>query len=134
MGAMPGEWTGMTTRRRLSRTSSSRGGARAWLALPGLLLCLAVLGGARAAPPAPRPNILFPGADEYRYDCLGIAGHPLVKTPNFDRLAREGVRFTRAYVAAPVCSPSRATLFTGRYPQLHGVTQNGMALKPGEVG
>ena len=43
------------------------------------------------------------------------------------------MRFTRAYAAAPVCSPSRATLFTGRYPQVHGVTQNNLPFKPGEV-
>jgi arylsulfatase A-like enzyme len=72
-------------------------------------------------------------ADEYRHDCLGIAGHPIVKTPSFDKLAREGVRFTHAYVASPVCSPSRATLFTGRYPQVHGVTQNNMPFNAGEV-
>ena len=80
-----------------------------------------------------RPNILFLVADEFRHDCLGVAGHPIVKTPNFDKLAQEGVRFTQAYVAAPVCSPSRATLFTGRYPQVHGVTTNNMPFAPGEV-
>src|SRR5262249_7576075 len=53
--------------------------------------------------------------------------------PNFDKLAREGVRLTRAYVAAPVCSPSRATLFTGRYPQVHGVRTNNVPFAPGEV-
>jgi arylsulfatase A-like enzyme len=79
-------------------------------------------------------NILFLMADEFRHDCLGSAGHSLVRTPNLDRLAREGIRFSRAYTASPVCSPSRATLFTGRYPQIHGVIQNGMALAAGEIG
>src|SRR3954470_23386862 len=73
-----------------------------------------------------RPNILFLVADEFRHDCLGVAGHPIVKTPNFDRLARDGAFLRSAYVAAPVCSPSRATLFTGRYPNVHGVLNNGM--------
>jgi arylsulfatase A-like enzyme len=79
------------------------------------------------------PNILFLVCDEYRHDCLGVEGHPIVKTPNFDKLANDGVRLRQAYVAAPVCSPSRATLFTGRYPQVHGVTTNNMAFAPGEV-
>jgi arylsulfatase A-like enzyme len=78
-------------------------------------------------------NILFLVADEYRHDCFSVAGHPIVKTPNFDRLAGEGVRFTRAYVASPVCSPSRATMFTGRYPAVHGVTGNNMPFHEGEV-
>ena len=99
---------------------------------------LAVASSARAgddepAPAVPRPNILFLVADEYRHDCLGVAGHPIVKTPNLDRLARTGVRFTSAYTASPVCSPSRATLFTGRYPQVHKVVTNGLPLRPGEV-
>ena len=93
-----------------------------WLATP-----------TRAAAPAHRPNILLLVADEYRHDCLGVAGHPIVKTPNFDRLAAEGVRFTRAYVAAPVCSPSRATMFTGRYPNVHGVQGNNFPFNEGEV-
>jgi arylsulfatase A-like enzyme len=99
-----------------------------------LLALLSVLGGQLFAAEAKRPaNILFLMADEYRHDCLGVAGHPIVKTPSFDRLAREGVRFTHAYVASPVCSPSRATLFTGRYPQVHGVTQNNLPFNDGEV-
>src|SRR5438067_345514 len=79
------------------------------------------------------PNILFLVADEYRHDCLGVEGHPIVNTPNFDRLAGGGVRFTQAYAASPVCSPSRATLFTGRYPHIHGVRSNNLPFAPGEV-
>ena len=80
-----------------------------------------------------RPNILFLMADEFRHDCLGVAGHSIVRTPNLDRLASQGIRFTNAYVASPVCSPSRATLFTGRYPQVHGVIGNGLPLNQGEI-
>src|SRR4051812_30314593 len=101
----------------------------------GILLLvtgLIVSGSANAAGPR-RPNILFLVADEYRHDCFGVAGHPIVKTPNFDKLAKEGVRFTHAYAASPVCSPSRATLFTGRYPQVHGVVSNNLPFAPGEV-
>ncbi len=88
---------------------------------------------ALAAAPARRPNILFLVADEYRHDCLGVEGHPIVKTPNLDALARRGVRFTQAYTASPVCSPSRGTMFTGRYPQVHGVQRNGFPFAEGEV-
>jgi arylsulfatase A-like enzyme len=99
-----------------------------------VLSALLFILGAAALNAAARPaNILFLMADEYRHDCLGVAGHSIVKTPNFDRLASEGVRFTQAYVASPVCSPSRATLFTGRYPQVHGVTQNNLPFNAGEV-
>ncbi|HEY2930514.1 MAG TPA: sulfatase-like hydrolase/transferase [Acidobacteriota bacterium] len=97
------------------------------------LLSLRQISG-RAKPALPHlPNILFLMADEYRHDALGVAGHKIVKTPNFDRLARQGIRFTRAYTASPVCSPSRACLFTGRYPQIHGVVQNDLPLNPDEV-
>lgn len=88
---------------------------------------------ALAAPAARPPNILFLVADEYRHDCLSVAGHPFVKTPNLDQLAADGVRFTRAYVTSPVCSPSRATMFTGRYPQVHGVRGNNFPFSEGEV-
>jgi arylsulfatase A-like enzyme len=98
-----------------------------------LLAVFTVLSASAARAADRRPNILFLVADEFRHDCLGVAGHSVVKTPSFDRLAREGVRLTRAYVAAPVCSPSRATLFTGRYPQVHGVRRNNLAFAPGEV-
>jgi arylsulfatase A-like enzyme len=98
-----------------------------------VLLALVGFSSSAASAADRRPNILFLVADEYRHDCLGAAGHPIVKTPNLDRLAGGGMRLSRAYVAAPVCSPSRATLFTGRYPQVHGVTTNNMPFAPGEV-
>ena len=100
-----------------------------------LVLVLLVLAGpVFAGDPLRRPaNILFLLTDEFRHDCLGVAGHPIVKTPNLDKLAGQGVRFTHAYAASPVCSPSRATLFTGRYPQVHGVKQNNLPFNDGEV-
>jgi arylsulfatase A-like enzyme len=61
------------------------------------------------------PNIVFIVADQFRGDSLGCAGHPNVKTPTYDRLAREGVRFSRAYTPNPICVPTRATLITGNY-------------------
>jgi len=107
-----------------------------WPLVIALVACLITLKetSGQAKPTPPRyPNILFLMADEYRHDALGVAGHKIVKTPNLDRLARQGVRFTQAYTASPVCSPSRATLFTGRYPQIHGVVRNDLPLNPGEV-
>ncbi len=103
--------------------------------LPLFLLLLGLIGSlGLAAEPLRRPaNILFLLTDEFRHDCLGVAGHPIVKTPNLDHLAAQGVRFTRAYAASPVCSPSRATLFTGRYPQVHGVKQNNLPFNAGEI-
>lgn len=97
------------------------------------LVTISLTAPVRAAASARSPNILFLVADEYRHDCLGVAGHPIVRTPNLDRLAAEGVRFSRAYVASPVCSPSRATMFTGRYPQAHGVRGNNFPFNPGEL-
>jgi N-sulfoglucosamine sulfohydrolase len=61
-----------------------------------------------------RPNILFIVADDWSYPHAGVYGDKAVKTPNFDRMAREGVLFTNAFCAAPSCTPSRASLLTGR--------------------
>lgn len=72
----------------------------------------------------PRPNIIFILVDELRYNALSCMGHPFVKTPNIDRLAKEGMLMKNAYVTTPVCSPSRATFLTGRYAQSHGVVKN----------
>jgi choline-sulfatase len=64
-----------------------------------------------------RPNILFLFSDQHRADALGCAGHAHVRTPNLDKLAATGTRFTRAYAAAPICHPCRSALMTGR--QVH---------------
>lgn len=65
---------------------------------------------------ADRPNILFCIADDWSYPHAGIYGDPVVRTPTFDRIAKEGALFTRCYCAAPSCTPSRAAILTGRYP------------------
>lgn len=67
------------------------------------------------AEPAARPNILWVVTEDDTADFVGAYGDPLARTPTFDRLAREGVLFERAYAAAPVCAPSRASLITGMY-------------------
>ncbi len=63
-----------------------------------------------------RPNILVIVADDWSYPHAGYYGDKIVSTPNFDQLAREGVVFSRAYATAPVCTPARSALLTGRYP------------------
>ena len=78
-------------------------------------------------------NILFIMYDQLRWDYLSCAGHPTLETPNFDRVAKKGVRFTRAYVQSPVCGSSRMSFYTGRYCHSHGAQWNGHPLKVGEL-
>jgi len=69
-------------------------------------------------------NFLFILTDDQRWDALSIAGHPFLKTPNLDWIARTGARFTNAFVTTSLCSPSRACFLTGKYAHIHGVTNN----------
>lgn len=71
-----------------------------------------------------RPNILFVITDQQRFDTIAALGHEHAITPNLDRLVRCGTTFTRTYVTAPSCAPSRASLFTGMYPHSTGVLKN----------
>src|SRR5205809_3889222 len=89
-----------------------------------------LIGGAAAAPAAmamqaparaSRPNILLLMADQFRADCLGVSGNRAIHTPNLDRLAGEGVRFTNAYSSMPTCTPARAALLSGLAPWNHGM-------------
>lgn len=77
-------------------------------------------------------NILFIMYDQLRFDYLGCAGHPTLKTPNFDRVAAQGVRFTEAHVQSPICGASRMCFYTGRYASSHGAQWNGFPLRVGE--
>jgi N-sulfoglucosamine sulfohydrolase len=73
-----------------------------------------------------RPNVLIITADDMTYNSLGIMGNPMENiTPNIDRLAKQGMLFTRGYVTTPVCGPSRESIFTGLYPVHHGVMGHG---------
>jgi arylsulfatase A-like enzyme len=78
--------------------------------------------------PASRPNVLLIMADQCRSDALGASGNKVIQTPNLDRIAKGGVRFTNCWVQNPVCMPSRASIFTGRYPRVHRVRRNGVPL------
>lgn len=69
---------------------------------------------------AEKPNILFFFVDDQRHNTLGCAGHAIVKTPNVDRLAKQGVRFDHAYVTTPICWVSRASLLTGMWSRTQG--------------
>ena len=80
-----------------------------------------------------RPNVLWLMTDQYRGDMMGFLGHPAVKTPNLDRLAAQGVAFTRSYCTSPVCHPSRASMMTGMHLPHHGALVNGMATDQGLV-
>ncbi len=95
----------------------------AWLAIS--LLALGPLLQA-AEPEAPRkdkrPNILILLADDLRHDTLGVAGHPVVKTPHLDQLSREGMRFTHACVTTAICGVSRSSLLSGQWMSRHGNT------------
>jgi len=75
-----------------------------------------------------RPNILLITADQWRGDCLGTIGHPVVKTPNLDAFAEEATVFERHYATCAPCSPARASLYTGLYQMNHRVVWNGAPL------
>lgn len=71
-----------------------------------------------------RPNVVFILTDDQRWDQLGCAGHPFLKTPHIDRLAEEGAYFENMFVTTSLCSPSRASFLSGLYANTHGVVNN----------
>jgi N-acetylglucosamine-6-sulfatase len=71
-----------------------------------------------------RPNIVVVLVDDLRWDEIGCAGHPFVRTPHIDRIAYEGARFRNAFATTPLCSPIRASLLTGQYAHHHGIVDN----------
>ncbi|HQL64629.1 MAG TPA: sulfatase-like hydrolase/transferase, partial [bacterium] len=78
-----------------------------------------------------KPNILFITSDQQHYNTLGCI-NPEIQTPNLDKLAKQGIRFTRAYCTNPTCTPSRASLITGKYPGQHGAWALGTKLPEDE--
>ncbi|WPI25740.1 sulfatase family protein [Klebsiella oxytoca] len=89
--------------------------------LIGLALCAGSAMHSVYAADAKHPNLVIILADDLGYGDLGAYGHQIVKTPNIDKLAQEGVKFTDYYAPAPLCSPSRAGLLTGRMPFRTGI-------------
>src|SRR6267143_471345 len=71
-----------------------------------------------------RPNFLVLLIDDLRYDEFGAGGHPYMKTPHIDRIAREGALFERAFHTTSICSPNRASIMTGQYAARHGIIDN----------
>jgi arylsulfatase len=80
-----------------------------------------------------RPNVIWICTDQQRYDTLGCYGNEAVRTPNVDQLASRGVQFNRCFSQSPVCTPSRASFLTGRYPRTTRCRQNGQAMPADEV-
>lgn len=76
------------------------------------------------------PNILLITTDQQRFDHLGLKGLTAINTPNLDRLGREGIHFDRAYCPSPICTPTRVSLLTGRYPSSHGAYTIGVTPDP----
>lgn len=72
-------------------------------------------------PSTGRPDILLIMTDQQRGDCLGVAGHPVIQTPQLDQLAAEGTRFNRAYTTCPSCVTARRSLLSGQFPTTHGM-------------
>lgn len=70
------------------------------------------------------PNFVVVVLDDVRFDDLGFAGHPFVRTPNFDRVAADGVSFSRCFASTPLCSPNRACILTGQHARVHGILDN----------
>ena len=89
--------------------------------------------GSQPKPQSRPPNIVLILTDDLGYGDISIQGHPLIRTPNIDRMAREGQRWTSFYASAPLCNPSRVALVTGRMPiRIHGSDKNSWANLPDE--
>jgi len=108
---------------------------RAFLKAAGAAAGLAAVGraGLAAGRPAAKPNIILCMADDQGWGDMAYNGHPVLKTPNFDRMAAEALRFDRFYAAAPVCSPTRGSVMTGRHPNRFGCFKWGYPLRPEEI-
>ena len=78
-------------------------------------------------------NVLFLLSDQHRAQALGCHGDPLIKTPNLDRLAAEGIDFTNAYCNNPLCCPSRCSMLSGQYSKDIGIYENQDILQPNSV-
>ena len=108
---------------------------RDFLKFAGAGICLGAMGcvsgsGARSSK---KPNILLCMADDQGWGDMAYNGHPVLKTPNFDAMAASALRFDRFYAAAPVCSPTRGSVMTGRHPNRFGCFKWGHTLRPQEI-
>src|SRR5688572_18851087 len=94
-------------------------------ALGGAIASLPFAGGLRAQNAPANPNIVFIMTDDQRQDAMSAYGNAILKTPNMDRIAAEGIRFTEMFVTNSLCAPSRVSYLTGLYSHTHGVVTNG---------
>jgi hypothetical protein len=108
-----------TTRREFLKTSATAAAGLALSSCAGPIL--------RGADAPKRPNIVYLMTDDQAWHAMSCAGDPVVRTPNMDRLAREGLRFTSMFVTNSLCAPSRACFLTGKYSHIHGVRNNEVA-------
>ena len=108
---------------------------REFLRVAGAGVCLAAARDwpALGADRSDKPNIILCMADDQGWGDMAYNGHPVLKTPNFDAMAAEALRFDRFYAAAPVCSPTRGSVMTGRHPNRFGCFKWGHPLRPQEV-
>lgn len=97
-----------------------------------LLILLVSTSGVEANPPE-SPNIILLVTDDHRWDALGAYGNDVIRTPNIDRMAGEGVLFENMFVTTSICAPSRATIMTGQYPSRHGIRGFGTELSPTQL-
>ena len=94
------------------------------------LIAFFLFGLSLCAKPIGRPNILVILSDDQRADHLGVNGHPVLRTPNLDHLAKEGINFRNAFASSTACTPNRTCILTGQYERKHGVNFNsGSSLK-----
>ena len=113
---------------------AARAGAtlgRVGLALAGAIGALATIADAQEQPS--KPNFVLVMADDMGWGDVGYNGHPIVRTPVLDAMADQGIRFDRFYAAAPVCSPTRGSVLTGRHPNRFGCFSWGYRIKPQET-
>ncbi len=94
-----------------------------WLSIPIFVVLLATFALSRAEG-AERPNILFIMSDDHAYQAIGAYGSKVNQTPNIDRIAKQGMRFDRAFVTNSICGPCRAVILTGKYSHLNGFATN----------
>jgi arylsulfatase A-like enzyme len=113
----------MTTQNNI-KDPTRRAFLQSGLAAAGTLVASSLGDQAQSQTPARRPNLVFFLGEGQRADALSIAGHPIVRTPNQDRIGREGIRFRNAFCTNALCAPARATTLTGMYSRSTGALSN----------